>query len=298
MIKPIKKSLNTFFYNIVMSENLKKAINPLIYKMSRPVLLKNEKYRDIHKGESCYIFGNGSSIKYFDLEQFSDRISIGCGLLFLHKDFDKINAQYYYTGHPFFYYPIWINPYSLEFEKNTLGPIYKSNIYNNRDVHFFASLTNYFGLNGDNVNFVYHFNEPFNERNGWDLSSKFSFSEGSLTSMIAMALYMGFEDITLVGCDYTTSPTLWGHFYEYGKRPSRENEIIYAKDAINAASRISKIQSIVIDKQFKGDIVDVIDYKDHTNMDIEYKENHEILDHSVLTKLSNTNMGYNIFPEK
>ena len=109
---------------------------------------------------------------------------------------------------------------------------------------------------------------------------------------------MGFEDITLVGCDYTTSPKLWGHFYEYGKRSSRENEIIYAKDAINAASGISKIQSIVIDKQFKGDIVDVIDYKDHTNMDIEYKENHEILDHSVLTKLSNTNMGYNIFPEK
>ena len=282
-----------------MSEKIKKILNPLIYRSSKPILLKNEKYKDIHKGESCYIFGNGSSIKYYDLEQFSDRISIGCGLLFLHKDFEKINTKYYYTGHPFFYYPIWINPYSLKFEKNRLGPIYKSNIYGNNHVNFFASLTNYFGLNGDNVNFVYHFNEPFDEKNGWDLSRKFSFSEGSLTSMIAMAMYMGFEDITLVGCDYTASPILWGHFYEYGKRPLKNGlDIIYAKDAINAASKKSKIQTITIDKQSKGDIVDVIDYKEFTNMDIEYKENHEIVDRSVLIKLSNTNMGYNIFPEE
>ena len=282
-----------------MSLSINNFLNTILYKISRSTLLRNNKYKNIHKGESCYIFGNGASIKYFDLEQFNDRIVIGCGLLFLHKDFKKLNTRYYYTGHPFFYYPYWTNPYSLSFERNAMGPIYKSNIYKNSHIDYFVSLTNYFGISGNNINFVYHFNEPFNATDGWDLSNKFSYSEGSLTSMIAIALFMGFETITLVGCDYAASPILWGHFYEYGKRPPRESDAgTYAEKALSFANQKSKLFTVTIDTKYKGDIVKEINYKELTNMEIKYKENYELVDQSDLLELNKTSMEYRIFPEK
>ena len=45
--------------------------NEILYKISKNILNGNSKFENLHKGESCYIIGNGSSIKYYDLEQFS-----------------------------------------------------------------------------------------------------------------------------------------------------------------------------------------------------------------------------------
>ena len=41
-------------------------------------LSKIYKFKNLHKGEACYLFGDGPSVKYFDLKQFSDKISIPC----------------------------------------------------------------------------------------------------------------------------------------------------------------------------------------------------------------------------
>src|SRR3990167_2434038 len=99
--------------------------NKIILLLSKKVLERNKKFESLHKGESCYIFGNGPSLKYFDFKKFNNKIVIGCGGLFLHRDFDKINVKYYYEGHPFFNHPYWINPYSKKIVKNVLGISYK-----------------------------------------------------------------------------------------------------------------------------------------------------------------------------
>ena len=272
--------------------------NKILFEATKNILTRNERFRDIHKGESCYIFGNGASIKYFDIEQFNDRITIGCGLLFLHKDFKKLNTRYYYTGHPFFYYPYWTNPYSKSFERNAIGSIYKSNIFDNNNIDYFVSLTNYLGISGDNINFVYHFNKLFNGIDGYDLSNKFSFSDGALASMIGIALFMGFETITLVGCDYASKPVLWGHFYEYGKRPHREVIPVYAEEPLLKAHQIGTLQTLTISSDYEGDIAKSITYQSFTEKDIDYKENSEIISHQNLLELNKTNMSYRIFPEE
>ena len=272
--------------------------NGILFQLTKSIIKRNKRFKDIHKGESCYIFGNGASIKYFDLEQFSDRVSIGCGILFMHKDFKKLNTKYYYTGHPFFYYPYWTNPYSLLFEKNVLGSIYKSKIYEHSDIEYFISLTNYLGLRGKNINYLYHYDEPFNIKEGWDLSNKFTFSEGALASMIGMALFMGFRTITLVGCDYSSKPVLWGHFYEHGKRPFRKASEIYVEKPLYKAQEISNLQTLTISEDYRGDIAESLSYKTFTNMDTEYKENSEIISHSKLLELNKTKMEYRIFPEE
>ena len=272
--------------------------NNFFYPLTRRALFKNHKFKDIHKGEKCYIFGNGASIKYFDLAEFNDRIAITCGAMFLHKDYQKLNVKYYYTGHPFFYYPYWTNPYNQKFERNRTGLIYKKNIYARNDIDYFINLTNYFGISGKNVHFLYRYGQLFSDIKGSDLTGKYTFMDSALSAMIGIAIYMGFEDITLVGCDYASSPILWGHFFEFGKRPTRDNGIIYAEQSLLAAKEVAELKTITINPEYKGDIVKETTYKSFTNNEINYEENYEIVDQPNLLELNKTNMGYRIFPEK
>ena len=67
--------------------------NRILFNISERILNRNSKFHNMHRGESCYLFGNGSSLKYFDLDQFTDRPTIGCGQLFLHRDYSKLNDK-------------------------------------------------------------------------------------------------------------------------------------------------------------------------------------------------------------
>ena len=86
------------------------SFNKLLLNFFSKTLKKNKKFKDLHKGESCYIFGNGSSLKHYDLKLFNDKASIGCGALFAHKDFRHLDLKYYYVAHPLFFYKFWKNP--------------------------------------------------------------------------------------------------------------------------------------------------------------------------------------------
>ena len=270
-------------------------LNNIIFPFFKSILKKNKKFRDIHKGESCYIFGNGSSIKFFDLSKFNDKISIGTGLLLSHKNVKELNLQYYYTGHTFFYYPYWINPYSKKLEKNILGNIYKENIRKNPHINFFVSLTNYPALTEPNVNYVHHFNEKFSSKNIYNLHGKFSFIDGALSAMIGIAIYLGFEKIFLVGCDYTVIPTIERHFYEFGKIKLKKHNNPYAKIFLNSVKNICDIRSITLNEKYNGEIIPSVSYKEFTKNDILYKENYKIIDYDVLKDLNKTNMNYRIF---
>ena len=57
-------------------------------------LLELCQYKDRYKGQSCYIFGDGVSIKWFDLDEFSDKVSITCGLIPWHKKFKSLKVHH------------------------------------------------------------------------------------------------------------------------------------------------------------------------------------------------------------
>ena len=63
---------------------MKSELKDLIALMARrPLLSKIHPYKDIHKGESCYVMGDGVSVKWFDLSAFSDKIAIVCNFFVL-----------------------------------------------------------------------------------------------------------------------------------------------------------------------------------------------------------------------
>lgn len=39
----------------------------IIYNIASPILSKIRTLKNKHEGETCYLFGDGASIKYFDL---------------------------------------------------------------------------------------------------------------------------------------------------------------------------------------------------------------------------------------
>ena len=73
---------------------------------ARPILKRIERFKNIHRGESCYLFGDGISIKYFDLNKFADKISIPCGFLLFHNDFNVLNTPYALLIETYYFYPL------------------------------------------------------------------------------------------------------------------------------------------------------------------------------------------------
>ena len=88
-------------------------------------------------------------------------------------------------------------------------------IIDNKNTLFFTSISN-INFRAKNVFYEHHFGNRKPEFDKYDLSGVFSFMDGSLASMIGLALYMGFKKAVLVGVDYSFSPSILGHFIRNG----------------------------------------------------------------------------------
>ena len=53
-----------------------------------------------------------------------------------------------------------------------------------------------------------------NKKQENDISKRITFLDGSLFTMIATAIYMGFKEIILIGTDFALYPQLQYHFYD------------------------------------------------------------------------------------
>ena len=84
----------------------------MINNLIKRFLKKNQVLRNNHLHKSCYIIGNGSSLKYIDLGMLCDLPSLTTGLNYLHNDFKKLNVVADFHLHPGIFSPIWRHPYT------------------------------------------------------------------------------------------------------------------------------------------------------------------------------------------
>lgn len=257
-----------------------KLKDKLLLSISRPVLERNKRFKNLHKGQSCYIFGNGVSLKSMDLGKFNDRIAIGCNSLFIHKDFGKLDCRYYQIPATLTFYPY--RRYYGKLQRNYLGDLYKRKIRENRHVNFFTSLSNYFSVRGENIFYTHHFGH------GWNLDKRemdgiFSLMEGATYAMLGTAIYMGFESAVLVGVDYTFTPRQSSHFFEKGTG-SLENETEnnpYGGALFQALQKRIDLTTIV-QKGMRSDLLKYVEYEEYVKTPSNYLENTEIVDsHSL-----------------
>jgi hypothetical protein len=269
-------------------------MNKMLLNIFSKTLKKNQKFKNLHKDESCYLFGNGYSLKCYDLKLFNDKPSIGCNSLFAHKGIKELNLKYYYIGHGFLFYKFWKNQYKKCYEKNELGAFCRKNINNYPDAQYFISLNNYFGIRGDNINYVYHFGQVNKLSGHSEMDAIFTTMGGAMMGMIGVASYMGFTDITLVGCDYTFSPKMHRHFFEKG--PSKRTQgAPFNGEVLNFIKNKVTIRTLIPDEEFRGDVLPAITYKELFGEDPVYKENNEIVSEAVLKDLDSMGMEYKIY---
>ncbi len=252
------------------------AKNRLLFRLSKNILARNSAFKGVHKGKSCYIFGNGISLKNMDLRKFDDRISIGCGFIHLHREVGAINLKYCSELHPFYYYPFWTSPYTGSREKNLLGHLSRRSLRNHRNLQFFCNLSNYFGLRGDNVHYLHHFGSRAPSLDRCELDGSFSFMKNALYGMIGMAIYMGFESAMLVGCDYTHSPMRSLHFYEKGEGVVTPGKNYFERDFFELVKHRIDITTITM-AGAGSDVLKHVEYRDHVGENAVFRENTEIV---------------------
>jgi len=259
-----------------------------------------KRFSNRHKGESCYIFGNGPSIKWFDLNQFMEKPVISTGQLHYHNNFHKLNVKYLALVEPWFFVSTMgrrLCGVSKEHsnrlkDQRYIAEDYKNHIRQSPDKNYFLSLSNYLSLSGKNINYVYR---GFPEiRNRTDqLLSQFDLFSGSFYASLSLAYYLGFTEIYLVGFDaWTIQPPRNIRYYEFGEGEFSDN-VPGSDELLEIFKQVIDIYTISADGQSSN--VENINYEKYTGTPAVYKENSEIIDDHYLKMLSLC-PGYKIYP--
>jgi hypothetical protein len=191
----------------------------------RDLSRRNCRFKDIHLGERCFILATGPSIQYQDLRSLKGEFCIAVSHFFLHKDIAMISPQYHVLA-PYHY------PFNFENLKKIFEGFQES--YKNELIYFFGytpyeySIYRFLDKNpqykNSNQYFIdYLYSSTLNEKNYlssrvWQINKKPFAIRTVLYSAIQVALYMGFKEIYLVGCDHDylndTSRVTNHHFYK------------------------------------------------------------------------------------
>jgi hypothetical protein len=256
-----------------------------IYQSTNWILKKVQAIKNTHEGDVCYIFGDGPSIKYIDLEKFTKKFVIGLNYFLFHPDINKLSLQSAVLSAPFYFYPIKnrasvYHGHGNSWYLNKASFLYRKKILEKKGTNFFVNLSNLpmLGLR-KNLFYLFH-NFPddsfsfFNQCRANEINPY----SGSLTCAITIATYMGFHKIYLVGCDYTHESSVEGHWYEPTYNLSLDHSD-YAADFFRIAKMHVNITTITISGGSR--ILDSITYEQHTSSGPCFRPLDEILDQNV-----------------
>jgi hypothetical protein len=270
---------------------MKRMLKNALAKIAHPMLAKIHKLRDAHRGESCYLMGDGISVKWFDLGAFSDKTAIPCAFIPFHRDFHKLNVHYISLQEPWWFYP-WerTTGASRRVISNPRQRAYRSVIVDNPDKTFLINLSNWPVLGRENI--IYTFDDFYDDRLSTNfITKRINSFHGSLRFSIALAIYMGFHKVYLVGYDYTHVPSRSLHWYEKGQgivMPMGD----YNEKFFSIAREFVDITTVTLDGGAR--FINSISYESLTGKPPLYRENFELMDQRHLQILA-TWPGYSIY---
>ncbi|MBN4080852.1 hypothetical protein JYT44_00670 [Caldithrix abyssi] len=248
--------------------------------------LKNSK-----KGQACYLIGDGNSIKWFDLKLFNNLECIPVSQIWYHNDVSILDIKYSTIIEPFCFYPIC--RYPSGFGKpilNNRQKEFKKIISKNSKISFLIHLSNFPSmLYFKNVQFIYR--NIFSSFSNSHIFNQLNCFKGSFRFGISLAIYMGFDQIYLVGFDYTHKPSRVMHWYEKGQGIIDHHKD-YEKKFIKIAKNYIDLTTITLEGE--SEHLNYIKYKDFKGTNPIYKENTDIVSEKYLKILSSW-PGYSIY---
>lgn len=204
---------------------------------SSPILLpENQKLHKLHKGKRCFILGTGPSVKTQNLSPLKSEICFALNTFYLHPQYAEITPEYHvFSGlanHPHISSEVgW--EYLQELEMKTGNAtlflnlddklfIQENDLFKKRDLFYFCNAHNW---------------ELLDEL-GIDLTRTIYAGLNVAVTTIQLAIYMGFEQIYLLGLDHN-----WlfnkpedGHFYAMDEGIIEKNYAIRYRQSRNMRS--------------------------------------------------------------
>lgn len=241
-------SRNLYYHFIQLIYYKGYLIRKYIPKLDKTYKRINE-YKNLHKGERCFIIATGPSLTISDLEILENEITFSMNSIVM--SFDRTNWRPTYYG---------VQDYSV-YEKI-------SGYINRRDFKemFVSDFLNKRVKRNDVVNFPLNLMAhpvQTNTRYG----TKFSddcyltvFDGYSITySLIQIAVYMGFSEIYLLGAD-STYKAKKQHFNDYeSKDPTRETITERLFSAYNVAKKYCDDNDVKIFNATRGGVLEIFD---------------------------------------
>lgn len=193
----------------------------------RKEMSRNKTFKDVHKGKRCFILGNGPSLKHYDLTKLSEEYVFTVNNMMTTDYFKVVKPNFHLFFDPkFFSFFFHLNPKNDD-EKNKMKSLRNS-------LELFPKIV-YFSSYRLKSNFIKLFptlNSHYLVNNKIYTSSLKKASslhrntpafQNVITYAINIALYMGFEEIYLLGVDMTGFLEYYehnsindkcGHFYD------------------------------------------------------------------------------------
>ena len=192
----------------ILKKNLEKFWKLHTNKLERNIELKNK-----YHNETCFIFGNGGSLKFFDFSNFREAHTFITSWGLLNHNLKNNTFNYCIIPDQYNLYPLRLNRETNKINLNYERIIWKKIIKENENTTFITSLTNYYSYLFNKRKVYYYYSTEKNTYYQNSLHNNFNYDKGSLDVMIGLAKYMGFKEAILIGCDYLGIPKLEGHFY-------------------------------------------------------------------------------------
>ena len=246
--------------------------------------LKN--YQDKHKGETCYIFGDGPSIKSFDYKNFTNHIGICCGMQAFHKDFDILNIKYYCLIEPYLFYPDWmLFRKKLQYLKKhrLVTNEFRKIIKEKKEIDFFINLSNIFAINGLNVKFAHRTLATKLKNLSHIYENNINPFSSSIHTCLSLAQIMGFSKVYLVGFDASTMKSSGQRWYE--KNGNYEDKIIDLNHVEFFNSYSKKMEIFNISHEESISYIKNSPYEKYTGKKLIYRENDQLINPKYLNLL-------------
>lgn len=255
----MKEKIKTIFYDWlppVLSKSIYHLYNEILFfnYSHKNILRKNKELKDKGKGKRAFLLATGPSIKQENLKLLAGEDCFSLSNFFLHDDLNIINPKFHFFApyHPPLIlenYVEWLQLSDKQLPKETkivLGHtgyelVKNHNLFPNREVFY-----------------LYLSESPNNHK--VDLTKPVLAPQTSPLMIIPVLIYMGYEEIYLLGCDHTILrdfKKVFTNFYD-AKKDIRKN----AAD-VNSWSDIIDEHKLSMNVFLQYDFYKKINYKAH-----------------------------------
>lgn len=182
------------------------TLYPFIKKENYQAISRNKKFKGIHEGKRCFILGNGPSLKEQDLSILKDEYVFTVNQSSKNPQFPSLCSDYHFCIDQSFFTG---SPEDAGFNE-LLDSIIRVNVNlkNEKPECFFPinqmGFVKKYGLDKElQVNYLSMQHIMVDSHFPTDLSKPIPRSQTVVHTCIIAAIYMGFKEIYLLGCDNT-----------------------------------------------------------------------------------------------